>query len=197
MRKIIFAALIIGLLSLSACQRSEAPKPGDMFGPSSTAYVLELTAHPSVVQAPDPMRNPANSEVVLRARLYKYDKGPLARRTIYFRVYDVNIPFTAPSESWTCNYMGGYGYLNGDQVKSVRATTDSNGVAIAHYTPPSVSDLRVVCDTGEVDDLGNPVYAYYQLNYIEVTFKAIWRGQEWPEDSLSETYGIATIKVLR
>ncbi len=197
MRKIIFAFLIIGLVALTGCQRSEAPKPGDMFGPSSTSYVLDLSAHPSVVQAIDPFRNPANSEVILKARLYKYNKGPLSRRTIYFSIYDVQTPFTPPSEGWSCDYMGGYGYLNGDQVKSVRATTDSNGVATVRYTPPSVSDLRVVCDTGEVDDQGNPVYAYYRLDYIEVMIKATWRGQEWPEDSLSETYGMAVIKVLR
>ena len=197
MRRIIFAFLIIGLVGLTGCQRSEAPTPGDMFGPASTAYVLDLTAHPSVVQATDPLRNPANSEVILKARLYRYDKGPLARRTIYFYIHDVEIPFTPPSEDWTCGYMGGYGYLNGDQVKSVRATTNSNGVATARYSPPPVGDLMVVCDTGEEDDDGNPIYVYYSLDYINVLIKATWRGQEWPEDSLSETYGIAVIKVLR
>ncbi len=197
MRKIIFALLIIGLLGLAGCQRSESPGPGDMFGPSSTAYVIDLTAHPSVVQAIDPLRNPANSEVILKARLYRYDKGPLARRTIYFYVDDVDPHFIPPSEKWTCEYIGGYGYFNGDQPKSVRATTNSNGVATARYTPPSVRDLVVMCDTGEKDDLGNPIYVYYKLDSIDVLIKATWRGQEWPEDSLSETYGMAVVKVLR
>ncbi len=196
MRKIIFVFLIIGLLSFSACQRSESPGPGDMFGPSSTAYVLTLSAHPSVVQALDPLRNPANSEVTLRARLYSYDKGPMANRTVYFYIYDVNIPFT-PQEGWNCWFGGGYGLLNGDQVKSVRATTNANGVAIAKYTPPHVGDLKVYCDTGEEDDSGNPIIYAYIINEMTVLIKATWRGQQWPEDNLSEVYAITPIKILR
>ncbi len=196
MRKIILALLIVGVLSFSACQRSESPGPGDMFGPSSGAYVLTLTAHPSVVQAIDQFRNPSNSEVTLKARLYSYNKGPMARRTVYFYLYDVNIPFSAP-EDWNCWYGGSYGLLNGDQVKSVRATTDSNGIAIAKYTPPGVGEMKVYCDTGEEDGNGNPIIYVYTIDEMTVLVKATWRGQEWPEDGLSEVYAVTPIKVLR
>ncbi len=192
MKKIILPLLIVGVMGFSACYRSDAPGPGDMFGPSSSAYILTLTAHPSVVQAVDPLRNPANSEVTLKARLSSYNKGPMARRTIYFYIYDIRASFTPPDSKWQCSYRGGAGLLNGNQIKSVSATTDANGIATAKYLPPTTGDLRVVCDTGEKDSAGNPIVKSYRIGEVTVLIKAAWRG-----GSLSDVEAVTPVKVIR
>ncbi|GEM_PF-2103975 len=199
MRKIIYFSLIMLLIAgFYGCKRNEAPAPGEIFGPSSHSVVLQLTANPSVVQAKSVDRNNSSNVSVLRAKLYDYQKGPMANRAVMFYIDSISVPFTSPNNSWSCTFVGSEGRLNGDQTKSVKAITDSSGIATITYTPPSSQELRVVCDTGETDpDTGEPILEVYYVNYITVYIKATWRNQEWPEGSLSEVESTAVIKVLR
>lgn len=199
MRKIIYLTLIVLVIAgFYGCKRNQAPTPGDIFGPSSHSVVLQLTANPSVVQALSVDRNNSSNISVLRAKLYDYQKGPMAGRAVIFYIDSISVPFTSPSTSWSCGFVGSEGKLNGDQSKSVKAITDSSGIATVTYTPPSTYEMRVVCDTGQTDPVtGDPILEVYNVNYITVYIKATWRNQEWPEDSLSEVESTAVIKVLR
>ncbi len=192
MRKIIFTILIIVIAGFYGCSRNNAPGHGAIFGPSTHSVVLELTAHPSVVQSLDPLRKTSPNISILRARLYGYKKGAMAQRAILFYIsgYSASI-------SQGCVYGGGLGNLNGDQ-KSVKATTDASGIATATYTPPSKGDIVEICDTGQKDPTtGEEIYEIFPLTNVTIYIKATWKGQSWPEDSLSEVESTVPIKVLR
>jgi len=199
MRKLIpiFAILLL-MVGFYGCSRDQAPTADNPFGPSTSHVVINLSAHPSVVQALDNFRNTSSNISVVKAKIYDFQKGPLSNVTIFFYISDVSIPFTSPNSDWSCAYIGSWGNINGDQTKSVNAVTDLSGVASITYTPPPASGMKVVCDTGEVDpDTGEPVYVYYNVDYITVYITATWKGQEWPDGSFGDVSAIVPIKVLR
>lgn len=138
-----FILLAMSLAVFSSCTKSKVEEPSPL-GPVGFSISLKVTASSNVIFA----GNSTRDTTTVTASLKKYDGTPLAGKTIYFEVNDVN----------GIRSLDSIGYFEGHQAVAPKVTDGNGNVSVTYYGPKAA------------EIIGN--------GYLNITANVAWEGAE-------------------
>jgi hypothetical protein len=186
-----YAGVILLALSLflfTSCVKKKVDEPSPL-GPAGYAVSLKVSANANVIFA----RSSDRDSTTVTARLMKFDGTPLAGRTVYFEVNDVN----------GIRSLDSVGYFEGHQAVASKVTDGNGTVTITYYGPKAAEIIsngylyivaNIAWEGAENVAEWAPVYIVRDFNDLIFTVKAdpnvLWCSNTRPQSTITVFYAI-------
>jgi len=183
-----FILLALSLTVFTSCTKNKVEEPSPM-GPAGFALSLKVSASSNVIFA----GNSTRDTTTITASLKKYDGIPIAGKTIYFEVNDVNGIRTLDS----------IGYFEGHQAVAAKVTDGNGNVAVTYYGPKAAEVIsngylnitaNIAWDGAESVTEWAPVYVVRDFTDLIFTVKVdpnvLWCSNTRPESIITVFFAV-------
>lgn len=178
----------LSLVLFTSCVKKKIDEPSPL-GPAGFAISLNVSASSNVIFA----GSTARDSTTVTARLMKYDGTPLAGRTVYFEINDVD----------GIKSLDFLGYFEGHQAVASKVTDGSGTVTVTYYGPKAAEVVRngylyitanIVWEGAENITEWAPVYVVRDFTdlifNVKVDPNVLWCSNQRPESTITVFYAI-------
>ena len=183
-----FILLAVSLTVFTSCTKNKVEEPNPL-GPAGFAISLKVTASANVIFA----GNSARDTTTVTASLQRFDGVPVAGKTIFFEVNDVD----------GIRSLDSIGYFEGHQAVASKVTDGNGNVSVTYYGPKAAEIIgngylnitaNVAWDGAEAVAEWAPVYVVRDFTDLIFTVKVdpnvLWCSNTRPESLITVFYAI-------